>query len=217
MTPGAAGAVPPSAPVAPASTAAGYAAAQQAAYGVPPANWAGYVHPSAFAAAPLVPPANAPAGPTAAETMAAGVRDQAIRDANAAAYATPYGAENPYTAPPVAPIPTTASRFPIGALWLIGLGVLVLVHTLTPDWGFSSEWIVAAVLAGTAVWIFMRRLSYMGGATALHEGNAPRLVCTLRGPVLLLTLAVMFALQAADVVRLGRTWPILLIVSARSS
>ncbi|MES2393746.1 MAG: hypothetical protein V4555_19060 [Acidobacteriota bacterium] len=188
---------------APMDAGAGAASAPpQAAYGVPPANWAGYVHPSTFASAPPVPPAYAPPATTTPVDAAA----------TSTPYATPYGAENPYTAAPVMPLATPTSRFPIGALWLIGLGVLVLAKTLTPDWGLSGEWIVSAVLAGLAVWIFMRRLSYMGGATALHEDNAPQLACIVRGPVLLLTLAVMFALQAADVIRLGRTWPILLIV-----
>jgi hypothetical protein len=201
---------PPYAPV------PGYPAGQQAGYSVPPANWAGYVHPSAFAAAP---PAAAPYTPTAQETaarMAADIHAQALRDAAAGnPYAT---AANPYAAPynstdPAYIVPTPRPhRFPVGALWLIGLGVLVLAKTLTPSWDFNELWIVVGVLAGIALWIFTRRLSYMGGAAALHEGNVPRLVCTLRGPVLMLTLAIMFALQALHLATVGQSWPVLLIV-----
>ena len=44
------------------------------------------------------------------------------------------------------------------------------------------------------------------------NGNSASLLTVLRGPVLLITLGALFAIDYADGVSVGRTWPALLIV-----
>jgi hypothetical protein len=89
-------------------------------------------------------------------------------------------------------------------LWLIGLGLLVLIGNVAQDWGFdwslSGRWVAPVVLAVLSVYLFTRRL-----------GRGVRLACILRWPVILMVLAVLLALQAADVVPLWKTWSVLLV------
>ncbi len=171
---------------------------------VPPANWAGYVPPTAFATSQTVVP---PVDPTA----------QA-----AAAHASGW-TSSPYTTPTVSPYTdvTTAvaaapavpaRKFPVGAIWLIALGVLFSLANLDPHFHVSGLWLSAAVLAGLAIWMFVHRLS---NAHRDHpEGLTVEtvLASVLRWPpVVLLVLAGLFALQAADIYTLGQTWPAILI------
>jgi hypothetical protein len=205
-------AAPYAAPAQPGYAAVNYGAPQQAGYAVPPANWAGYVPPHAFAGAP---PAT-PYAPSTPEATAEAIKAQAMRDAGygpvgyAPAYAGTVAPPN-YPTAPLVPTPKV-SRFPMGAVWLIALGVLVLADTVTPSGWISGQWILAAIMVGLAVWIFTRCVGYLGGSSAVHADNAAQLVCTLRAPVILLTLAVLFALQAAHVATLGQTWGVLVIV-----
>lgn len=41
---------------------------------------------------------------------------------------------------------------------------------------------------------------------------APSLVCAIRGPIMLITLGVLLAIDHFGTVSFGRTWPVLLIV-----
>jgi hypothetical protein len=93
-------------------------------------------------------------------------------------------------------------RFPTGALWLIGLGVLILIANLLPDWKLTERWWPPILVAGLSVWTWTRRM---------RSGARP--VCILRWPVLLMVLAVMLALHAAYLpVTAGLTASVLLIV-----
>jgi hypothetical protein len=93
----------------------------------------------------------------------------------------------------------------VGALWLVGLGLIFLLAEFAPEWGwdwnFSGRWLLPILFAGLAIWSFTRRLAL-----------GLRTVRALRGAIILMTLAILFAFQAADVVRLQRTWPVFLIV-----
>lgn len=104
-------------------------------------------------------------------------------------------------------------RFPSGAVWLIGLGVLFLVGNLAPGWRFEQRWLIPALLGLVAVWIGGRRIqatisnrnsSGISDLAALAEG--------LVGAAILLTLAVLLALQNAYIVPLRHSWPAVLIV-----
>jgi hypothetical protein len=96
----------------------------------------------------------------------------------------------------------TGRRIPTGALWLIGLGVLILIANLLPDWKLTERWWPPVLVAGLAVWTFTRRMR-----------SGTRRVCILRWPVLLMVLAVMLALHAAYLpVTAGLTGAVLLIV-----
>ena len=160
-------------------------------------NWVGYV-----------PPTNFGGHPAAQEAMAAQVQAQAMKDAGyaQAPYAETYtGTTPPYSTmvPPVAtPIPEIpARRFPTGAIWLIGLGVLILFANLLPDWKLTAQWWAPVLFAGLSIWLFTRRLR-----------TGAKLVCIIRWPVILMVLAVILALHAAYVpVTLGLTASVLLI------
>lgn len=108
-------------------------------------------------------------------------------------------------------------RFPTGAVWLIGLGLVFLLATLEPDWHVRFGRILPFFLMALAVWVFTRRVT-AGGRYRLFPGDGDqtgynaRLMCGLRWPLILFTVGLLLALQAFDVVRLGRTWPILFIV-----
>ncbi len=156
-------------------------------------DWVGYVPPTAFVGTPPPPPVE----PVAAATQPG----------------TPWGHApyvETYSGPPQAygsavPVPTTdlgGRRFPTGALWLIGLGVLILLANLLPDWKLTERWWPPVLVAGIAVWTFTRRMR-----------SGARQVCILRWPVILMVLAVMLALHAAYLpVTAGLTGAVLLIV-----
>lgn len=117
-----------------------------------------------------------------------------------------------------AAMPPTMRRFPVGAVWLIGLGILFLLGNILPEWRISARWFVPILLAAVALWMGGRRIVEFGearrlnplpGTVALPGSN---LVGSLLGPILLLTIAVLLALQDAYVVPLRHSWPALLIV-----
>ena len=162
-------------------------------------DWVGYVPPTAFASAA-----------TTQQTMAAQIQAQAARDAGYSypSYAETYTGtpQSPYgTAVPPAPVAAPdvpVRKFPVGALWLIGLGALLLLATLLPDWNITERWWPPVLFAGLAAWTFTRRMR-----------SGAKLVCIIRWPVILMVLAVMFALHAAYVpVTFGLTVSLLLIV-----
>ena len=189
----------PGAPVAEPYSTAAHAPVNPVPVGTAP-DWVGYVPPTAFAQA------------TASEAMAAQIRAQAMRDAGYT-YAETYTGptQNPYQEPYAAGIPPAGTpivpepmhrKFPTGAFWLIGLGVLILAANLLPDWKLTARWWPPLLFAGLSAWTFTRRL---------HSGA--RLVCIIRWPVILMVLAIMFALHAAYVpVTFGLTASVLLIV-----
>jgi TM2 domain-containing membrane protein YozV len=161
-------------------------------------DWVGYVPPTAFTSA-------AAYNPTAAQASAQAATNAGYTAPYAEAYTgptqTPY--QDPYAplVPPIIP-ETTGRRFPTGAFWLIGLGVLILAANLLPDWKLTARWWPPLLFAGLSIWTFTRRL---------HSGA--RLICIIRWPVTLMVLAIMFALHAAYVpVTFGLTASILLIV-----
>jgi hypothetical protein len=170
-------------------TAAGYSPVHQEPPVTQGPGWVGYVPPEHFAAPPVAPPPAASQG--------TGAWGQAP-------YASTYTGGHPYTDSqvPVAPVAPPSRRFPVGAIWLIALGVLFLLAEFTRDWGWNinPNWVLAILFAALAAWSVMRRAQ--SGAS---------LIPGLRWPVTLGTLAVLFILQAVDVAGLGRTWPVLFI------
>jgi hypothetical protein len=177
------------------------------------AGWTGYVPPTPPPAAAYTPPV-------------APVSDNPYFDPlppvpppQASATAAP-GTSVPYTqtftgpAPSqVAGVPDTglASRFPVGALWLIGLGILFLIGNLLPEWRLSGRWLVPVLLGMLAVWGAIRRLENLRVAPML-SGLRPSVVGALIGPSVLLTVAILLGLQNAGTLPMSRSWPILLVV-----
>lgn len=113
--------------------------------------------------------------------------------------------------------PLNSRRFPVGAAWLIGLGVLFLIGNLLPWWQLEGRWLVPILLGALALWIGVQRILTLRAATAANDGekvrpSAKRVAGTLLGPALLATVAVLLALQAGYLVPLRNSWPTLLIV-----
>jgi hypothetical protein len=103
-----------------------------------------------------------------------------------------------------------ASKVPVGALILIGLGVIFLLHTLD-IWDFSAHRVWPLVLIAIGGFLLARRLGLIGEVPPGFDRAAS---CRrgLMGPVILLTLGFQFLLDSMDVIRFGRTLPLLLVV-----
>jgi hypothetical protein len=101
--------------------------------------------------------------------------------------------------------PAPSRRFPVGAIWLIGLGILFLLG-INSQFHFDWQWIVPVILVGIAVMSLSRRRIWLSSTQSLSA----TLSC-LRWPVMLIVLAVLFALQAAHLFTLGQTWPVIVI------
>ncbi|HTV08826.1 MAG TPA: hypothetical protein VMD97_07270 [Candidatus Aquilonibacter sp.] len=213
------------------ATTAGWATASAGSTAPPPppnwtasgssgTGWSGYVPPSNFGAnaAPPPPPQPQPS----AYTGTPGSSNWAqVPYANTYA-GGPSSAGEPWPNPAGAPVPPPlpSRRFPIGAAWLIAIGLVFLLANLNGSWHLGGSWAIAIVLGALGAYILFRRVeivlawSRMAGEQNLHDeehGVASRILCQIRGPVMLLVLALLFALQAAGIRTLGQTWGILLI------
>ncbi len=141
----------------------------------------------------------------------------AAGNATSVPYAATYSGS---TAAPLAGVPDLAlasRRFPTGAAWLIGLGILFLLGNLLPSWRIDGRWFVPVLFAGIALWIGGQRLAAMRDrqkhATAIPGDRVTDNIAGLvLGPILLLTVAVLLGLQNASVLPLRHSWPALLII-----
>jgi TM2 domain-containing membrane protein YozV len=101
------------------------------------------------------------------------------------------------------------SKVPVGALILIGLGAIFLLHTLD-IWDFSLHRVWPLILIGIGGFLLLRRLGLLGQVPPGFDRARSRR--GLMGPVILLTLGVQFLLDSIGAIRFGRTLPLLLIV-----
>jgi TM2 domain-containing membrane protein YozV len=180
---------PGAAPIVDPNTGFAYVPVNPVPVGTAP-DWVGYVPPTAF----VTPP------PIAATQQTTPWSHAPYAETYTGTPQSPYaGSLQPtaFVAPEVTP-----RRFPTGALWLIGLGLLILVANLLPDWKLTARWWPPVLFAGLSVWTFTRRR--LSGA---------KLVCIIRWPVILMVLALMLALHAAYfTITFGLTCSVLLIV-----
>jgi hypothetical protein len=205
----------------------GWSASGSAAAPNPAPNWAGYVPPVHFGAtAPPPPPAAGAAGPIHAEAPAGAwtappyAAPQYGATYTGEAWQTPSSVPNaPGVPPPMVPVPLPVRRFPAGAAWLIGLGLLFLLSNLAPDWRLRTHWLVPILLAAMGLWLLFRRVELLramarlaGETDGLGPDGVRRLVAHSHVAVLLLVLAVLFAVQAAGAWTFGQSWPWILIV-----
>jgi TM2 domain-containing membrane protein YozV len=102
------------------------------------------------------------------------------------------------------------SKVPTGALVLIGLGVVFLLHTLD-IWDFSARRVWPLVLIAIGGFLLLRRLGLIGEVPPGFD-RARSCRRGLMGPAILLTLGVQFLLESMGVIRFVRTLPLLLIV-----
>jgi hypothetical protein len=130
-----------------------------------------------------------------------------------------------YAVPPVAPYgapapgdplnPAPQSRFPTGAIWLIGLGAIFLIGNSGLIRGFPIHRLVPFFLIGLGVWLFVRKMSETG--YGLADDGTPmyrlRLFRALRASVWVTLVGVLFFLDTFDILSWGRSWPLFIIVA----
>jgi len=100
------------------------------------------------------------------------------------------------------------TKVPAGAAVLIGLGVLFLINTVF-DFSLHRFWPLILIVLG--VWLFAKHWGLLGT-------YRPYCVCErcrtrkLMGPVILVTLGVIFLLDSVSRIDFWRTWPAILLV-----
>jgi hypothetical protein len=97
-----------------------------------------------------------------------------------------------------------AKSVPTGAVVLIALGVLFLLHNLG-WWFLRADVLGPLVMIAIGVWLLTRRLGSPGGIAGCGARG-------LMGPAILMTLGAQFLLNNLDIISFGRTLPVLLIV-----
>jgi LiaI-LiaF-like transmembrane region/B-box zinc finger len=101
-----------------------------------------------------------------------------------------------------------ATKVPVGAAVLIGLGVLFLANTVF-DFSMHKFWPLILIFVG--VWLFAKHWGLLGS-------YRPGCVCErcrtrkLMGPSILVTLGVLFLLGSLTSIDIWKTWPALLLV-----
>jgi hypothetical protein len=101
------------------------------------------------------------------------------------------------------------NKIPIGAIVLILIGVLFLLHTMGLELGFDRFWPLILIVVGG--WMFARNWGLIDGSA----GSCQCARCRSRrlmGPAVVLTLGFLFLFESLGRVSFGRTWPILLLV-----
>jgi len=105
------------------------------------------------------------------------------------------------------------TRIPVGAIVLILLGVIFLLHTLgLMEYGIDRFWPV--LLIGLGGWLFARNWGLLGPSSCAGCQCARCRTRRLMGPAVLLTIGVLFLLENLRLEHLGfsHTWPLILLV-----
>jgi hypothetical protein len=102
-----------------------------------------------------------------------------------------------------------ASKVPIGAIVLILLGVLFLLHTMGLELGLDRFWPIILIAVGG--WMLARNWGLAGNCGG-RCGCVRCRSCRLMGPAVLITLGFLFLFETLGRVSLGRSWPVLLLV-----
>ncbi len=160
-----------------------------------------------------VPPANPYVPPVAGSAPP----PRAPWDVQWTDYAPPVA--NPYNAPPMPSFdpnaPYARNRFPVGAIWLIGLGVLFLIGNSGFFHAFPMHRIIPFFLIGLGVWLFIHKMTLSG--PSMSDDGTPyyrvRLFSALRGSVWVILVGIMFLLSSFGILSWGRSWPLFIIVA----
>ena len=113
-----------------------------------------------------------------------------------------------------APLPSAASRFPVGAVVLIGLGILFLVGSTQMFVHLPIRYLLPVLLIGFGVYLFVRRMTATGVGLA-DDGSAGyrlRLTQALQSSVWVILVGVLFLLDTLNILSWGRSWPLFIIV-----
>jgi hypothetical protein len=100
-----------------------------------------------------------------------------------------------------------SGKVPVGAVVLIGLGVLFLLHTMgVMEYGFERYWPLILIFLGG--WMFYR--NYERSRRICGCGR-----CSTRwlmGPAMVLTTGILFLFHTTNIADLDRTWPAWILV-----
>jgi hypothetical protein len=105
------------------------------------------------------------------------------------------------------------SKIPTGAVVLILIGVIFLLHTMgLAEFGLDRFW--PLILIGLGAWLFARNWGLLGSRGCSGCGCARCRTRRIMGPAMLLTIGVLFLLENLHESSLGfhRTWPVILLV-----
>jgi cell wall-active antibiotic response 4TMS protein YvqF/B-box zinc finger protein len=101
-------------------------------------------------------------------------------------------------------------RIPMGAVILILIGVLFLLHTMgLTEFGLDRFW--PLLLIGFGGWMFARQWGLVAGRCYGCQCARCR-TRKIMGPSIMLTIGVLFLLENLHVADFGRTWPVILLV-----
>jgi hypothetical protein len=123
--------------------------------------------------------------------------------------------------PPLTPVPLDdhipypGNRFPAGALWLIGFGVLFLLGNAGWLHGISTRLFLPFLLIGLAVFLFVRKMTSYGGGLISDGTPAYRyqIIRALRGPVWIALVGLLFFLNEFHILSWGHSWPLFIILA----
>ncbi len=165
-----------------------------------------YVPPASYA--PYSPPAAAWGAPAEGYRPESYATNYGYPPADASTYAPVNGSNAPG-------MPVSQPRFPMGAIWLIGLGVLFLIGNAGIFHGFDLSQMVPVFLIGVGVWLFVHKMTSAG--EGLTDDGSPvyraRVFRALRGPVWIILVGLLFLLDSYGILGWGRSWPIFIIVA----
>jgi len=104
-----------------------------------------------------------------------------------------------------------ASKIPMGAIVLILVGVLFMLHTMGwAEYGLDRFW--PLILIALGAWLFARNWGALGRPGCSGCQCARCRTRRIMGPVMLLTIGSLFLLENLHVANFGRTWPVILLV-----
>src|SRR5467141_2013903 len=103
------------------------------------------------------------------------------------------------------------SKIPMGAIVLILVGVLFMLHTMGwAEYGLDRFW--PLILIAIGAWMFARNWGALGRPFSSGCQCARCRTQRIMGPAMLLTIGSLFLLENLHVANFGRTWPVILLV-----
>ena len=115
---------------------------------------------------------------------------------------------------PDAPLPPQ-NRFPVGAVILIGLGLLFFFGSSGILRGFTIQRIFPFFLIGLGVWLFIRKMTAEGQPLDSHGSPLyqQRVFAALRGSLWIILIGVLFLLDTFNILSWSHSWPLFIIVA----
>ena len=140
-----------------------------------------------------------------------------VSGASGGPYVPPVAPNTPYGAAfsPQVDLVSRGNRFPVGAILLIGFGILFFFGSSGWFNGFPIQRTIPFLLIALSVWVFIRKMTNTG--LSVSDDGTPgyrmRLIRALRSSVWLFLLGVLFFLDTFNILSWSRSWPLFIIVA----